>query len=785
MRRAAALAFLLAATWSAADDLVDAEHLRLDLRLDPARRAIEGRATLRLRLTRAADVVTLDAMGLDVKRVQDGEGRPLRFEAGPRGLRVHLDREPAARELTLAIEYAAAPRRGLRFVEPSAARPSLAPQAWTSFWPEEARYVMPCHDDLADKLTSELRLTVPRSWRAMANGTLLETKEEGGARVWHYRLDRPHSPYLIAFVAGEYEEVPAGTSALPIAYFVYRGHGEDGRRSFARAQEILAFFAERTGSPYPWPKLALSVAADFVHGGMENVSAITLSDRYLLDAPSRADHSADDVLAHEISHQWWGDLVTPASWNDVWLSEGLATFFTDLWIEHDRGTDAAAWKRLEHGDAWRRADDATRRRAIVQEGVVEPWLILDAFVYARPALVLAQLEALVGEPAFFSGLRAFLGRHALGNASSADFERALSLAAGRDLGWFFEQWLRRPGSPSLRVSRRWDADGGRVVLSVRQASPAFVLPVDVSLVGRTDALTARIFVEREAQEFSIPAAEEPLSVTLDGLTHALAFVEMTKPVAELAVDLARGATAADRGRAARALADQPPAAAIAPLVKALREDRYWGVRVEAARSLGRLGGADALDALLGAWSDAEPRVRAAAAEAAAAVGGVTAGDALRELLRRESSDLVAAAALRGLGLARSPGAWEALAPVLGQASASDRLRVAAVNGLGSLGDARAVPLVLEQASAGHSSALRLEAIAALLRLGRGQGVVVSRLRRLLSDEDGGVRGAAARALAELGDVGSREALLAALAAEDHPRHRRDLQKAVDALPAGP
>lgn len=778
--RIPALILALAASSSAADDRIDAQHLAIDLRLDPVHRSIEGRVTNRLRLQQAASDVVLDAAGLDVKRITDGDGRALPFEAGPKELRVHLgSAEPAGREIVLAIDYAATPRRGLWFIEPSTARPGLARQAWTSFWPEEARYVIPCHDDLADKVTSEMQLSLPRNWRAMANGVLVESKQEAGMRVWHYRLDQPHSPYLIAFVAGEYEETPAGSNGVPVSYFVYRGRGEDGRRTFARAPEMLAFFTDRTGYPYPWPKLALSVAADFVHGGMENVSAITFSDRNLLDARARADGSIDQLLAHEISHQWWGDLVTPAAWNDVWLSEGLATFFTDLWVERDLGADAAAWQWLQHGDAWGGADGAARRRAIVPEGTVEPWLILDSNVYARPALVMAELRVLVGDEALWNGLRTFLGRHAFRNATTADFERALTLAAGRDLGWFFEQWLRRPERPSLRVAWRWDPDAGRVALSVTQPSPAFQLPVDVRLLSQTGARVQRIFLERESQEFSLPASEEPLSVALDPLTESLAAVEMPKPATELRVDLSRGETAADRARAARALADKPPADAVPALAAALREDRFWGVRVEAARALGRLRGADAQDALAGAWRDTDPRVRAEAAEAFAAAGG--SADALQELLRRDSSDRVTAAALRGLGATRVAGAWDTLAGALARGTTSVRIRLAALQGMAALGDTRAVPLALEQASPGREPQLRLEAIAVLGRLGRGQGVVVSRLRRLLGDADGGVRVAAARALVQLGEKGARDALRAAVAAENHPRHRRDLEAALEAL----
>ncbi len=779
MPRAGAALLLLFAHPAGAHDGLDMQHVRLELRLDPAQRRFDATATVRLRLGAGGDGVLLDAVELDVRRVRDGQGRELGFDKAARTLRVRLPQPAAAGAvLDLVVDYAARPRRGLFFVAPSAARRSLAHQAWTSFWPEDARFVFPCHDDPSDKTTSEILLSVPATWNAMANGVLVATRQEAGRRLWHYRLDQPHSVYLMSFVTGEYEQIRAEGDGVPLFYFVYPGRAEDARQSFGRVHEMLSLFADRTGLPYPWPKLALSVAADFAHGAMENVSAVTFSDHQLLDGRARTDTTSDGVLAHELAHQWWGDLVTPATWNELWLSEGFATFFADLWLETTSGADAAAWQRLVHADAWQALAASERGRRVIPEGSTEPWRILDANVYARSSLILAHLRQVVGEQAFWGGLRGFASRHALGNATSEDLERSLSRSAGRDLRWFFDQWLRRDGVPRLRAAWRFEPGPSRVVVGISQSEPAHALPLDVVVLNGSSATAQRLFVERAEQEFSLPVPARPLSLVFDAEGLLPVELEVIKPQSEWIVDLARGPAPPARARAARALSTDAQAAG--SLRAALLGDAFWGVRVEAAKALRGAKDADAREALRQGLRDADPRVRAACASAIG-VEGAAAGGLLLEVLGRETSDLVGAAALRALGQARAAGAWDALVAALGRESVGERLRVAALDGLVALGDPRALALVLEQTSPGRDASLRRAAVAALGRLGRSQAVALSRLCRLLGDDDASVRAAVARALGDMDDQGSREALEAALTGEDHPRNRRDLEQALARL----
>jgi aminopeptidase N len=768
----------------------DTEHIKVEITLDEASRSFSGRATETIRpLADGFASFELDADEMRIRTVRLSDGRPVPFEAHPPVLRIALDRPYAAREtVSFVVEYDATPRRGIYFPALGGRRPRAPRQIWSMSWPEDARYWIPCHDDPADKVTSEIVLTAPASYEALANGALVETRREGPRRVWHWCLDRPHSTYLISFVAGEYEQVREATaSPVPLSYFVYRGRSLDARRTFARTPEMIRFFAERSGLPYPFPGYAQAVVADFPFAGMENVSAVTLTDEALLDDRARIDTSSDDLVAHELAHQWWGDVVTPRRWADIWLSEGFATFFERLWQEHDQGPDAASYQRLLDADACLALDETTPDRPIVFEGHADPDERLNASAYQKGALVLGMLRRLLGEDAFWSGLRQYLSRFAYQNADTADFRRAMEDAAGRDLGWFFEQWLSRPGLPNLEVSRRWDPAGRRIVLHIRQGMDAapppspFVLPLDVRIATAAGSRLEGLLVERAEQEFSFPCEAEPISVTVDPGAFIPKTLVAPRSREELAHDLLRGEPASDRAAAARRIASLPADAAIPLLASALNGDPFWGVRVEAAASLARLGGESTLAPLRSAARDRDPRIREAAL--AAMAGTPSAEDDLVSAFRLEVSERAAGAALRALGNLRSPRAFETLARGLARDSHADRIEIAALQGLGSLGDTRGIPLALERAAEGRSIAVRVAAVRTLRDLGRGQTVVRSRLIALLEDREPRVRGAAAEALGALSDPRARGHLREALGVEPVARVRREMTKAVDRIEA--
>jgi aminopeptidase N len=785
MARLLALAggLLLAAVASSpagAGDKIDTEHLRLELRFTDTR-AYTGRVVETLRLREAASSLWLDAVGLEIRGVRRADGRPLQFEQMPRGLRIELGATQAAdTRIGISIDYAGLTGRGVYAGGPTRERPKLPRQIWTNSWPEDARYWFPCNDDLDDKTTTELVLSVPSAWEATATGALESRTASGKTRTWHWRLDRPISTYLLSFVAGEYERVeanPAGPTALE--FLVYRGRADDARKTFAATPGILGLLSDETALPYPFPRLAQAVVADFLFGAMENATSITYGDGALRDARARADDPGNGTIAHEIAHQWWGDTVTPARWADIWLSEGFATYYEELWRERSLGPEEGAYGRLLDADKYFELDTDARARPVLFGATEDPNELLGPLTYERAALVIGTLRRTIGDPAFLAGIRSFMRRYAFRNATSTDFAAAMATAAGRPLDWFFEEWLERPGFPEVRATWRFDPDQRCVLLRLEQPDPKalpFVLDLDVALDTPQGWRMERVFLEHSAQEFSLPMETRPRSVVVDPTVVHLLSLREDKTDEERGVDLAFGPTSAARARAARAFAREGGEAGRAPLAAALMGDPFWGVRGEAARALGVLGGTRALDTLRTAQSDADPRVREAVAKALSCGPASAVAPGLMATFATDPSERVRAAAIESLGTVRADGAWRLLVLGLQRESHADRVRIAALNALASLGSPRGIPLALEMTSPGRPPPTRGAAIKALAALGSGQAVVVARLERLLSDSQPPVRKAAAHALGQLG--AAADALRAAEARDDVPAVRREIAKAL-------
>jgi aminopeptidase N len=329
------------------------QHLRLELSVDVQARAISGTAAYRLAsLSDGLREVVLDAARLDVQSATvDGHTAPFRSVAE----KFHLDLgRPLVKGsvIELAIHYRAKPQRGFFFVLPDRNHPGRPSQIWAQgdtaggnnhFW-------FPCYDFPNDKFPTEMLATVPAGWEAISNGKLVGVTEQpaAGARTFHWRQDQPISSYLVSLVAGEFERRQQKWT-VPVIYYFPRGHGSEVARTFGRTTRMLDFFSTKIG-PYPWAKYA-QVAVDGFNGGMENASATTVSTNILLEPYQLEDDriATDAAIAHEMAHQWFGDLVTCADWSHVWLNEGFASYFTNLWQEQAQGRDYFDWIEARAG----------------------------------------------------------------------------------------------------------------------------------------------------------------------------------------------------------------------------------------------------------------------------------------------------------------------------------------------------------------------------------------------------------------------------------------------------
>ena len=352
------------AKW-ARDRAANINHIKLEVALDFDAKKISGTATHRLSaITGPLDRLEFDAAELDIKAVRAGR-EPATFETSDGKLRIALPRAlDAGEEIEIAIDYAGQPRRGLYFVGPDDAYPNKPRQAWTQGEDEDSRYWFPCYDYPNNRTTSEVIATVPEKFTAVSNGALIGTTSNAAAktRTFHWRHDVPHFVYLMTLAAGEFALIEERAGNTPVTYYVAPGREDDARRAFGNTPKMIQFFERVIGVPYPYAKYAQVAVSDFIFGGMENTSATTQTDSTLHDARAHLDFKSDPLVAHELAHQWWGDLLTCRDWAHAWLNEGFATYFEALWCEENLGADEFAWNVRQDREAYLDEDANHYRR---------------------------------------------------------------------------------------------------------------------------------------------------------------------------------------------------------------------------------------------------------------------------------------------------------------------------------------------------------------------------------------------------------------------------------------
>ncbi len=797
----------------APDRPVAVEHVRLEVAIELDAKTISGRSTLTVN-ARAPQVAALNlhAVDMDIRAVRVDDVVVTDFHYDGLVVRIPLaaPRTRGAR-FTVAVDYSAQPQRGLYFLAPDATDPKRPLQCWTQGQDEDARFYFPCIDAPIEKATSEVLCTAPRGKLVLSNGKLLGREPAAGNRErWHYSLELPHSSYLISLVCGDFAVISsrAPETGTEVTYYGPPGREKDLERTLGKTPAMIDFFSRRIGIPYPHARYSQIVVADFIFGGMENTSATTLTDQALLDPRAALDHDMEALVAHELAHQWWGDLLTCREWSEAWLNEGFATYFEYVWHEHELGRDEADVRLLADLDAYL-AEAGEYRRPIVCRQYREPIELFDAHLYEKGGRVLHMLRAELGDDVFFAALKLYGERHARGAVETRDLARAFEDASGRSFDRFFADWVTSPGHLELACAWEWDDDRAIGTLRVSQTQdPAKIYPVPLRLrfevAGRLR--DERVKLSERSHAFEFRFDKPPTQVIVDPGNVLLKTMKLEKSLPIWIRELAAADLGIDRVMAARALAEKHERKAVAALALALAEDRLWAVRAEAASALGKLTRQDALDALLAAHKDGHPKVRAAVAAALGKfVRDPRAGDALAAwVVRGDASYFVEGNAARALAQVRDPRALELMPRALERDAFMDVIRARALEGLGEMGgQGNGDPSTRGGSKTAPPSATAMDLLIAALAprlpfqgrraaatgLGKlARGTAESRrareaLEATLADRHFAVRSAAAGALAELRDDHAVPALEAALRAELDGRTRRRLGQALDALRA--
>ena len=500
---------------------IDAAHYAFQLALNDSTDQIEGTASVEIRFAQPGitsfwlDLASIvDGKGMSVSDVSSG-GTSLRFEHQRDRLRITLGTSPELNGRRIfVVRYRGLPKSGL-FI----GKNKFNERVFMGLnWPDLARQWLPMIDHPSDKATSEFIVTAPSRYQVVANGLLVEETDIGdGRRRTHWRQSVPISSWLNAIGVAQFSVHHAGSvNGIPLQTWAYHQDSARGPASFELpARRAITFFSENVG-PYPYEKLA-NVESAGMGGGTEHASVIFYGQTSVTERP------ATNLVAHEVAHQWFGDAVTESDWDEVWLSEGFATYFTLLYNEHYDGRDAFVAGLQRSRDQVFALEKRLPGKAVIHNNLADMKDVLNNLIYQKGGWTLHMLRGLIGTNVFWEGIRDYYTTYRDRNTTTAEFRHIMESHSGRDLSWFFDQWLTRAGHPVLSGSWRYDEAAKRVIIELAQAGDVYRLPLDIGVTseGSAPMRVEQVELTQRQQTFSLAADKAPASVKLDPGTWVL------------------------------------------------------------------------------------------------------------------------------------------------------------------------------------------------------------------------------------------------------------------------
>ena len=644
----------------------DLQHQSTTVRFNWARHAVEGTTTLQIAgLAGGAAIssVAIDAGDMTIKRVMSGN-RSLRHDYDGSSLVVHLPSPlRAAEKISITIGYDGANRtKGAYFKSRQI--------VWTQGEAEDTRYWVPTYDSPNDKTTWEFYIWSAKGERALSNGRLAGSRTVGDSIEWHWVQDKPASTYLMVAVVGNYTVVQDKPwRKATIGYWTYPDSVAAARRGFGKTPAAVDLFSRKTGVPYPWAKYDQIVIPEFQFGGMENVTATAQNDTaILIPAWAMPEENPDDLMSHELGHQWYGDLVTIRRWGDAWLNEGFATFMEQIFHEEDKGADEGAFYRFGSHEASIEADRVARRPIVYDKWVNAPFeLFFSGHIYPKGATILQMLRHQLGDAAFWKAMNHYTTANAYRNVTTADFQKAFDESTGKDFKPFFDQWVYGAGFPVFHVSSRYDRGNKRLAINAIEVQARDGLTgffdVDSDVEVRTDSGVVRFVVpvRNGTGEASTDLKAPPRSIRWDKGDWILDITDFPRSTAMMQYQLVHDDDVLGRIEAVDILAQRPAdRLALDALVRSTRNDRFWAVRARAVDAIGEWASDSSRatvapmkavrEALIRATFDPDARVREEAARALGRlpISGLAAQDVvvrLRNVARLDPSLIVRGAAL--------------------------------------------------------------------------------------------------------------------------------------------
>jgi aminopeptidase N len=738
----------------------DMRHIALNLKFDWEKEQTYGTAAITLApLTPNFQTVNLDAGAMVINSVRlNGKDLKFSYDEPTSNLTVNLDRVYKIGEaVTLTVDYRTkglvvsntlgfGGGGGLKFIKPNAANPNRRRQIWSQGESDYNRFWFPSYDSPNDFRTTELIATVEKPMFVVSNGKLLSRKDnKDGTETFYWKMDTPYANYLTSIVVGEYAEIKGTYAGIPVSTFLFPNEAKAGAASVGKLPEMVKFFSEKTGVKYPYVKYAQTMAEGF-SGGMENISATTMTPSMIHDERTLLDFDSEGLQSHELAHQWFGDYVTCREWSEIWLNESFATYMQALWDEHSKGHDYFLYSDVrgnqnQYYQTWNQGV----RRPIVTKYYTNADALFDTYAYPRGGAVLHMLRKHLGDEMFFKSLNHYLTKNANSPVQTEQLRIAIEETTGQSMDWFFDQWLYKMGHPIFEVAQSYDAAAKKLTLNVKQTQKVdllnqypqaeyFQAKVDVEIDGRVE----QVWLKPQAENvFTFDSPAKPQLVNFDYEGTLIKEIKFEKTTDELLYQFKNDKDVLGRVWALNQLvprwkskdsSEADKARILSAMNQAITGEPVWQIRRDVIQAIAQLppGNPNAainLDAatataLTAAAKDANSNVRAAAITGLGFLRDSKYAGSFSAALTDQSYGVIDAAAA-SLARTKDAAAYDALVKLTDTASWKERIRLAGLNGLATLGDRRALDLGFKFTDKSYPANVRSAALNVLAGSGKG------------------------------------------------------------------
>lgn len=589
-------------------------HTELDLNFDWDNAHVLGKAYITVSpYFYPQERAVLDANGFDIHHIAriDADGdQPLQYNYNGKKIDIALGRPyQKGEEFKLYIEYTAKPNalsvgddidspddRGLYFIQPNEEENNTW-QLWSQGETEANSSWFPTINNTMLKMTQQISLTVPEKMVTLSNGLLDYSSINGdGTRTDVWRQDKVHAPYLTMIAAGEFEIVEDHWRDKEVNYYLEPRFSPHARMIFGKTPEMMEFFSQKLGVDYPWDKYHQIVVRDFVSGAMENTSASVFFERMNMTPAEYKDETFEDIIAHELFHHWFGDLVTAESWANLPLNEAFATYGEYLWLEHAYGVEAADMHALNDVMAYF-AKGQNAELDLIRFDYAHREQMFDAVSYQKGGRVLHMLRKEVGDDAFFASLQHYLEKHAYQSVEIHDLRIAFEEITGKDLNWFFNQWFLAAGHPELLIETHYDEEKKQAILRVIQqqnlnSTPLYRLPIAIDIYGQGKVERLDVTMTTADTTIVFPTDAKPDLVNVDADKYLLASKQEEKTIAESLFQYRNAPLFFDRFEACQNMfvlfEEDKKMEGIMEVVQELIKDKSWIIRMSVLNEIHQL-----------------------------------------------------------------------------------------------------------------------------------------------------------------------------------------------------